>query len=122
MFEHYTAAGGHAELVAYGRFGNGSHNMLGSGAALPIWVPRVDVFLASIGLPNTPVHPEYLPGVPLAPSHYAALEDVTALPYIGGQGVVYYQRFLEEPLPRAFAIGLGIATFYSGGFDPVLRR
>jgi dienelactone hydrolase len=118
MYEHYTAAGGKAELVAYGRFGNDSHNMLGSGEALPIWVPKVDAFLARIGLPNLPVHPEYLPSVAPPPSHYANLDDITALPYLGDQGAVYYQRFLEKPLPRALAIGLTGAASYSGGFDP----
>lgn len=118
MYEHYTAAGGHAELVAYGPFGSDSHNMLGSGAALPIWVSRVDAFLAKIGLPNAPVYPEYMPSVIPPPSRYASLDDASAIPYLGDQGAAYYQRFLAKPLPRAFAIGPGSAASYSGGFDP----
>lgn len=118
MFERYTAAGGHAELVAYGPFGTDSHNMLGSGAALPIWVPKVDAFLGRIGLPNSPVYPEYLPSAIPPPSHYASIDDATALPYLGDQGAPYYSKFLAKPLPRAFAIGLTSASSYSGGFDP----
>jgi len=118
MYERYTAAGGHAELVAYGSFGSDSHNMLGSGAALPIWVSRVDAFLAKIGLPSSPVYPEYMPSEIPPPSQYASLDDVNAIPYLGDQGPPYYQKFLAKPLPRAFAIGLTSASSYSGGFDP----
>jgi dienelactone hydrolase len=118
MYERYTAAGGHAALIAYGRFGTDSHNMLGSGAALPIWVPRVDAFLRGIGLPNSPAHPEYMPSEVPPPSHYASLDDVTALPYLGDPGTAYYQHFLAKPLPRAIAIGLSSASSFTGGFDP----
>ncbi|WP_035547301.1 CocE/NonD family hydrolase [Burkholderia sp. 9120] len=118
MYKQYTAAGGRAELVAYGPFETDSHNMLGSGAALSIWVPKVDAFLASIGLPNSPIYPQYMPGPLPPPSHYASLDDVKALPYLGDQGSDYYRSFLAKPLPRAFAIGQGSASSYSGGFDP----
>lgn len=122
MYEHYTAAGGHAELVAYGSFGTDAHEMLGSGAALPIWVPKVDAFLAKVGLPNSPVYPEYMPSTKAPPpSHYASLTDVKALPYMGEQGAGYYQQFLMKPLPRAFAIGRSSAASFSGGFDPINR-
>ena len=118
MYEHYTAAGGQAELVAYGRFMSDSHNMLGSGAALPIWVSKLDTFLAKVGLPNSPIYPQYMPTSNPPSSHYASLDDVKALPYLGDQGVAYYQRFLAKPLPRAIAIGLSGAASFSGGFDP----
>jgi dienelactone hydrolase len=118
MYKRYTQAGGPAELVAYGVFGTDSHNMLGSGEALNIWVPRVDTFLEKLGLPGKLIHPEYMPSAVPPPTHYAKLEDATAVPYLGEQLAPYYQKFLAKPLPRAFAVGLGAATSYSGGFDP----
>ncbi|GAB2580171.1 CocE/NonD family hydrolase [Dyella jejuensis] len=124
MYEHYTAAGAPAELVAYGRFGVDSHNLLGSGEGLSIWVPKLDAFLGRLQLPNTLVYPEYLPQPAPAPSHYADLTDLQALPYLnamgGDRGIAYYQRFLEKPLPRALAIGIHGAGEASGGFDPIL--
>lgn len=122
MYERYVAAGGPAELDAYGSFGNDSHNMLGSGAALPIWVPKLDAFLGKVELPNKLVHAEYLPTPAPPPTHYAALDDAQALPYLnakGPQGVAYYRKFLERPLPRALAIGVRGAGSAQGGFDPI---
>lgn len=124
MYDHYTAEGAPAELVAYGRFGVDSHNLLGSAEGLPIWVPKLDAFLGRIHLPNTLVHLEYLPQAAPPPSHYADLPDLQALPYLGaiggGRGVAYYQRFLGKALPRAVAIGIHGAGEASGGFDPIL--
>jgi len=37
MYERYTKAGGHAELVAYGAFMTDSHQMLSFPEGLPIW-------------------------------------------------------------------------------------
>jgi len=47
----YVAAGGRAELVAYGRFGSDAHAMFGQRAGLPIWLPRVLQAMAAAGLP-----------------------------------------------------------------------
>lgn len=124
MYEHYTAEGAPAELVAYGRFGTNSHNLLGSAEGLSIWVPKLDAFLGRVQLPHTLVHPEYLPQAPPPPSHYADLTDLQALPYLnaigGGRGVAYYQQFLGKELPRAIAIGIHGAGEATGGFDPML--
>lgn len=124
MFDRYTAEGAPAELVAYGAFGSNSHNLLGSGAGLNLWVPKLDAFLARAGLPNKLVYPEYLPTPAPPPSHYAALDDVQALPYLslhGEQATAYYQKFLAKPLPRALAIGTRGAGEASEGFDPIAR-
>ncbi|WP_423393324.1 dienelactone hydrolase family protein [Burkholderia sp. LMG 21824] len=120
-YERYVSAGGSAELVAYGAFGTDSHNMLGSAEALPLWVPKLDAFLSRIGMPHTEVNPEYMP-TPVPPaSGYAAIDDVDALPYLGVAGQAYYKKFLERPLPRAFAIGLHGAASTTGGFDPMVQ-
>ena len=124
MFDHFKAEGVPAELVAYGRFEGNSHNLLGSGEGLGLWVPKLDAFLAHVDLPSTLVHPEYLPMPAPPPSHYAALNDVEALPYLGvhrDQAAAYYQKFLSKPLPRALAIGTRGAGEASQGFDPIAR-
>lgn len=46
-------ADGQAELVAFGAFGSDSHDVLSSPDSLPLWTPRVDAFLARIGMLST---------------------------------------------------------------------
>lgn len=121
MYEHYIAAGGPAQLVAYGTFGADSHNLLGASDALQLWVPKADAFLKRVGLPHTEVHPEYMPIPVPPPSHYTDLDDVEALPYLGEQGPAHYRRFLDKPLPRALAIGPRGAGSATGGFDPLAQ-
>jgi dienelactone hydrolase len=118
MHQRYVEAGGKAQLVAYGPFGTDSHNMLASSMALPLWVPQTDAFLARLGLPAANIHPEYLPPNAPPPSHYAAIDDVAAVPVVGVKAPGYYRQFLQLPLPRAIAIGPNSAGRSSGGFDP----
>ncbi len=61
MYEHFTAAGAPAELDAYGRFMSDSHKLLGSWEGLRIWTPRLEAFLARIGMLSAALHPEYMP-------------------------------------------------------------
>jgi dienelactone hydrolase len=122
MYNHYTAEGAPAELVAYGTFGTNSHNLLGSGEGLHLWVPKLDAFLTRLNMPGALLYSEYLPTLPPAPSHYAAVDDPQAVPYLsahGDKGTAYYQTFLAKPLPRAIAIGPHGAGIASGGFDPI---
>ena len=55
----YVAAGGPAELVAYGAFGSDAHAMFNRAAGLPIWWPRVRERLDAAGLPTRVVYPEF---------------------------------------------------------------
>ncbi|MEO8926591.1 MAG: CocE/NonD family hydrolase [Caulobacteraceae bacterium] len=119
-FTKYAAAGGPAELVAYGVFGEDSHNFLGSGAALPIWTPKVDALLGRVGLPSRVLYPEYLPLAP-APTNYAAIDDVAAVPFLNDAGRALYAAFLKKPLPRAFIISPREVDSEREGFDPVAR-
>jgi len=122
MYERYTAAGGPAELVAYGRFMTDSHNLLGFPEGMRIWAPNLDTFLAKIGLPHRIVHPEYLPMDFPPPSQYAALDDVDAVPYINEEGKKTYRKFLADPMPRVFVMSAkGLAASFNGGFDPLGR-
>jgi dienelactone hydrolase len=51
MYEGYVTAGGHARLVAFGRFGNDSHTMFSSRDGIAIWLPEVEAFFKELGLP-----------------------------------------------------------------------
>jgi dienelactone hydrolase len=73
MYAHYTRNGGHADLVDVGAVMNSSHNFLSFAEALPLWVPRVDAFLAGIGMPSAVVDPRYLPSVASLPRSVAAV-------------------------------------------------
>lgn len=93
MHASYIAAGGVAELVAFGSFMNDSHNLLGFPEGLKIWAPRVDAFLDELGLPSAINYPEYLP-VPISePTHFAALDEVDAVPYLNDKGRERYRKF-----------------------------
>jgi dienelactone hydrolase len=118
-YARYQAAGGKAELVAYGNFGEDAHNFLGSRDALRIWTPKVDAFLARIGMPHETIHPEFLPGAPPQPTNYAGIEDFAAVPYLGEKNAAFYSRFLAQPLPRALVISPHGVFFRQGGFDPI---
>jgi dienelactone hydrolase len=122
MFDRYTAAGGKAELVAYGRFMNDSHNLLGFPEGLRIWSPKVDAFLSKIGLPSKIVHPEYLPANFPPPTNFAKVDDIDAIPYITDEGREKYRKFLSASMPRVFVLSpSGAAGSFDGGFDPVGR-
>ncbi len=122
MFDRYTAAGGRAELVAYGRFMTDSHNLLGYPEGLRIWAPKVDIFLTKVGLPSKVVHPEYLPADFPPPTNFAAVDDVDAVPYLTEEGRKSYQKFLSDPMPKVFVLSAtGLAGSFNGGFDPLGR-
>lgn len=122
MHERYTQAGGEAELVAYGHFMNDSHNLLGFPEGLRIWAPKVDAFLAKMGLPNKIVHPEYLPMEFPPATHFAEIDDVNAVPHLNDAGRQTYRKFLNTPMPRVFIVApSGFAGAFNGGFDPLGR-
>lgn len=122
MFDRYTAAGGRAELVAYGRFMTDSHNLLGFPEGLRIWGPKADAFLIKVGLPSKITHPEYLP-VDFPPStNFAAIDDVDAVPYLTDEGRKTYRKFLSDPMPKVFVFSpKGLSASFNGGFDPLGR-
>jgi dienelactone hydrolase len=51
VFSAYASGSKRAELVSVGRFMEDSHQLLSFPEGLPIWTPRMDAFLARIGLP-----------------------------------------------------------------------
>jgi dienelactone hydrolase len=119
MYERYTRAGGAAQLVDVGVVGQNGHKFTASGASLKLWTPAADAFLARIGLPSALLYPQYLPSTPPLPSHFAALDDVTAVPYLNDAGRAVYRKFLADPLPRAFVLSPVGLSEHSDGFDPL---
>jgi hypothetical protein len=56
------------------------------------------------------------------PTHFAALDDVDAVPYLNETGRETYRKFLSEPMPRAFVFSPdATAASFTGGFDPLGR-
>ena len=122
MYDRYTAAGGKAELVAYGKFMNDSHNLLGFPESTKIWVPKVDNFLAKLEMPYKNLHPEYMPVEFPPPTDFAAIDNVDVIPYIGDKGREDYKKFLSDPMPKVFLISpTGMAARFNGGADPLGR-
>jgi dienelactone hydrolase len=124
-YEAYRAAGGKAELVAFGVFGKDAHGMFDSYDGLPIWWPKVEERLMALGLPTDIIHPQYARprglSAPL-PTNFAALQDVEALPHVIDSGRKAYKVFLTRPFLRAFAIGPdGSWGWANGGEDPLQR-
>ena len=52
MYQAYTAAGGKAQLVAYGPFKKDAHEMSSSADGVAIWWPQTERFLKSVGMPT----------------------------------------------------------------------
>jgi len=121
MHERYTAAGGKASLVAYGTFGTDSHGMFASQRGVAIWVPEVEKFLESLGLPSQPT--VGVSAVPRPPrTDFAKLDDLDAVPYVREAGKKGYTDFLKRGLPRAFALSAtGAWGWANEGDDPVAR-
>ena len=122
MYDRYTASGGHAELVDIGVFMKNSHNFLALPEAPPLWTPKIDNFLAQIGMPHAQINPGYMP-MPFPPATlFAVANDVAAVPYLTDEDCDLYRMFLEAPFPRAFLINeAGSAASNPGGFDPLGR-
>ncbi|WP_143751345.1 hypothetical protein [Collimonas sp. PA-H2] len=120
MYDSYTAAGGKAELVAFGNFMQDAHRLLALPEGLAIWTGKVDAFLDELGLPSKSIYPEYLPAAYPPSSNYAAIDDVDAVPYLNEQGKEFYRRFLKKPVPRAFVVDpAGFASSFSDSYDPL---
>jgi dienelactone hydrolase len=122
MYDRYIYGGGQAELVDVGVVLKNSHMFLAYPEALPLWTPKLDNFLARIGMPSALINPDYLPQ-PFPPaSNFAALTDVKAIPHLSDEGREAYRQFLQAPYPRAFVINeKGQATSTSNGLDPLRR-
>jgi dienelactone hydrolase len=122
VFSAYSNGSKRAELVPVGRFMQDSHQLLSFPEGLTIWTPRVDAFLARIDLPSAMTHPEYLPAPNPRPSHFAAIDDASAVPWVNDKGREAYRQFLTRHFPRVFVLSVtGGLAVSDGGFDPLRR-
>ena len=118
VFSHFTQPQNRAQLVNIGRFGDDSHQFLSSAESLKLWTPKVDAFLAQIGLPSKLVFEDFLPRPPPAATQFASLADVAAVPFVGENGRAAYQKFLTAKPPRAFVVAPnGAVSMMSGSYD-----
>ncbi|MDY7578643.1 CocE/NonD family hydrolase [Herbaspirillum sp. RTI4] len=122
MYRQYRDAGGPAELVAYGRFHNDAHELIGSIEALPLWVPRIDAFLTRAGLPGREVQAGVLPMLYPAATGFANIDAIDAIPFLNEPGRKAYAAFLALKIPRVFVIAAdGLSVTSQGGLDPLAR-
>jgi dienelactone hydrolase len=118
MFKAYTAQGGQAELVDVGT--GMSAGQLALIESFRFWVPRVDAFLAKIGMPAQNIYPEYMPLPWPKPSGFAPLEDAAAIPNASAGSQDLYRKFLGARWPRVFAVAPGGQSVLAAGFfDPL---
>lgn len=121
LIKAYQKAGGRAQLVAFGNFKSDAHGLVGSHDGVPIWWPETARFLQSIGMPVTETIAIAAPAKP-ATTHFAAIDDVTAVPYLSESGREGYRKFLTRSTPRAFAIAPdGTWSWAEEGDDPAER-
>ena len=127
MFDQYTAAGGPARLVAFGKFGADAHSLFGARTGAAIWQPELNAFLASIGMPNQG-RAEFArfgsrSSVPVPPpTGFAPLDDEVTVPHVRETGRAGYKLYLAKQMPRAFAIAPNGAWGWAEGGDDPLRR
>lgn len=117
----YQAAGGPSQLIAYGRFKNDAHGMIGSRDGVAVWLPEVERFLKGIGMP-TEVTVAIADTPRPAATNFAAVDNISAIPYLTDKGRNGYREYLQKSAPRAFAISSsGAWSWAEEGDDPAAR-
>jgi len=91
----WQEGGGQAQFAGLDAVGEDGHG--GINLDMDHWLPVVDQFLQILGF-DAPAIVHTPP-----PSGFAAIADLGAVP-IGPAGKAAYPKFLEMPLPRAFAV------------------
>jgi dienelactone hydrolase len=121
LAQAYQAAGGRAQLVAFGNFKSDAHGMVGSRDGVAIWWPETERFLQTIGMPTAQVVALASPPKP-ATTNFAAIDNIAAVPYLSDAGRQAYRSFLGKSAPRAFALSAtGQWSWAEEGDDPAER-
>lgn len=119
MFSVYTAEGGNATMIDFGAYKDNAHRLVGDRDGVPIWWPPVEGFLRRLGLPVA-IRFHVPDASRPAPTGYAPIDDVEAVPYLDESGISGYEAFLEQYPSRAFALSTsGAWAWAEGGDDPV---
>ncbi|WP_296650565.1 CocE/NonD family hydrolase [Paraburkholderia sp.] len=108
-----------AKLVDFGAYKNDAHRLVGDRDGVKIWWPQVEVFLARAGMPTAV---EYRVAEPAAPhgTGYAAIDSVSAVPFLDADGRSGYRNFLSQYSSRAFAVSdSGAWSWAEGGDNPM---
>jgi dienelactone hydrolase len=119
MFTAFSENGAKAQMVNYGNYKSDAHRLVGDRDGVQIWWPRVEAFLAQIGMPTATEYRVSEPQAP-EPSGYASLDTVSAVPYLDESGRAAYRDFLKQYSSRAFAVSnSGAWSWAEGGDDPI---
>ena len=108
-----------AKLVDFGAYKNDAHRLVGDRDGVEVWWPHVEAFLAREGMPTTV---QYRVAGPEAPhgTGYAAVDTVSAVPFLDQAGRDGYRNFLKQYPSRAFAISdSGAWSWAEGGDNPM---
>jgi dienelactone hydrolase len=108
-----------AKLVDFGSYKNDAHRLVGDRDGVRIWWPRVEAFLAREGMPTAV---QYRVAAPEAPggTGFAAIDSVSAVPFVDQAGRDGYRNFLKQYPTRAFAVSeSGAWSWAEGGDNPM---
>jgi hypothetical protein len=86
-----------------GRSGNNEKGIFTVAKGVAIWWPETEKFMREIGLP-TAVTLAIETTLRPPKTDFAALGDVSKVPYLNDRRRELYQKFLSLPYPRAFSI------------------
>jgi dienelactone hydrolase len=112
-------AGISASFIDYGSYKNDSHRLVGDRDGVKVWLPPVEAFLARQGMPTAV---QYRVAAPVAPggTGFAAIDSVSAVPYLDQSGREGYRNFLKQYPSRAFAVSSsGAWSWAEGGDNPM---
>lgn len=119
MYAAYSAHGASAKMVDFGTYKNDAHRLVGDRDGVRVWWPAVEAFLARVGMPTGVQYRVDDPAPPKA-SNFAALDAVTAVPYVDEAGRAGYRNFLHQYPSRAFAVSdSGAWSWAEGGDNPM---
>ncbi|MEK0427725.1 MAG: hypothetical protein RL001_252 [Pseudomonadota bacterium] len=118
LHQAYQAAGGSSQLIAYEKFKNDAHGMVGSRDGVRIWMPETERFLKRVGMPTEPV--VQIADTPRPPAtNFALVDNVAAVPALSDKGRAGYRDYLSKSAPRAFALSSsGAWSWAEEGDDP----
>jgi hypothetical protein len=118
LHQAYQAAGGSSQLIAYEKFKNDAHGMVGSRDGVRIWMPETERFLKRVGMPTEPV--VQIADTPRPPAtNFALVDNVAAVPALSDKGRAGYRDYLAKSAPRAFALSSsGAWSWAEEGDDP----
>jgi dienelactone hydrolase len=119
MYAAYTEHGASATMVDFGVYKNDAHRLVGDRDGVRVWWPTVEAFLARAGMPTGVQYQVADPAMP-PPSGYAAVDAVSAVPFVDAGGRDGYRNFLRQYPSRAFAVSdTGAWSWAEGGDNPM---